>query len=188
MTDCRIELLGAAEAAEAAKEVNMIAAFADLNIFRALLHRPRTAKALSDLLVSLLFGGKLDDRLRELLIMRIGWSTGSDYEWTQHWAIGRNQFGCTDEDFLELRDWRSSTHFGAAEQAVLGATDELLDSGNLSDAAFARCLERFGRDATIELVTAVGAWRLVSKLTQALAVPLEEGIASWPPDGLAANR
>ena len=58
MADCRIELLGNAEAKAAAKSVDMIASFADLNIFRALLHRPKTAKALSDLLVALLFGGE----------------------------------------------------------------------------------------------------------------------------------
>ncbi|MBW2387544.1 MAG: carboxymuconolactone decarboxylase family protein, partial [Deltaproteobacteria bacterium] len=95
MANCRIDLLPLDEAREAAKAVEMIPAFAELNIFRAMLHRPKTAKALSDLLVSLLFGGELDDRLRELLIMRIGWTTGSDYEWTQHWRIALEQFGCS---------------------------------------------------------------------------------------------
>ena len=46
-----------------------------------------------------------------------------------------------------------------------------------------QCLERFGQNSTIELVTAVGCWRLVSKLAKALEIPLEEGIDSWPPDG-----
>ena len=61
MTDCRVDILPLEEAREAARSVEMIPAFADLNIFRVLLHRPKTAKALSDLLVSLLFGGELDD-------------------------------------------------------------------------------------------------------------------------------
>ncbi|MBW2388173.1 MAG: carboxymuconolactone decarboxylase family protein [Deltaproteobacteria bacterium] len=162
----------------------MIPAFAYLNIFRAMLHRPKTAKALSDLLVSLLFGGELDDRLRELLIMRIGWTTGSDYEWTQHWRIALEQFGCSEQDLLELRsDWRSSEHFGADEKTLLAAVDELLGGGTLSDDVAKQCLESFGRNATIELVTAVGCWRLVSKVTNGLEIPLEEGIASWPPDG-----
>ena len=185
MADCRIDLLPLEDSKRAAAEVSMIANFAELNIFRALLHRPRTAKALSDLLVSLLFGGELDDRLRELLIMRIGWATGSDYEWTQHWSIAQEQFGCSERDLLEVRDWRSSDHFGEDERTLLGATDELLETGALEPASFARCRERFGRNATIELVTAVGCWRLVSKLTRALEIPLEEGIASWPPDGVA---
>jgi alkylhydroperoxidase family enzyme len=184
MSNCRIDLLPVEESIEAAKQVEMIAAFAELNIFRAMLHRPKTAKALSDLLISLLFGGELDDRLRELLIMRIGWTTGSDYEWTQHWRIALEQFGCTEQDLLELRgDWHNSEHFGDAEKTLLGAVDQLLGEGTLSDDLSQQCLERFGRNATIELVTAVGCWRLVSKVTNALEIPLEEGIASWPPDG-----
>jgi 4-carboxymuconolactone decarboxylase len=184
MTECRVDILPLDEAKETAKAVDMIPAFAELNIFRVMLHRPKTAKALSDLLVSLLFGGELDDRLRELLIMRIGWSTGSDYEWTQHWRIAREQFGCTDQDLLELRgDWRTSTHFGEDEKTLLAAVDELLEQGTLSADLASQCLERFGRNATIELATAVGAWRLVSKVTNSLQIPLESGIASWPPDG-----
>ena len=183
MTTCRVDLLDAEAAKRAAESVHLIPAFTDLNIFRALLHRPKTAKALSDLLISLLFGGELDDRLRELVIMRIGWATGSEYEWTQHWSIAQNQFGCSEKDLLELRDWRRSEHFGDEEKAVLGVTDELLETGDLDAKVVERCLELFGRNATIELVTAVGAWRLVSKFTKALEIPLEEGVASWPPDG-----
>jgi alkylhydroperoxidase family enzyme len=184
MADCRVDILPLEEARESAKAVDMIPAFADLNIFRVMLHRPKTAKALSDLLVSLLFGGELDDRLRELLIMRIGWVTGSDYEWTQHWRIAQEQFGCSEQDLLELRgDWRSSTHFGDDEKTLLAAVDSLIEEGKLPSDLASDCLERFGRNATIELATAVGAWRLVSKVTNALEIPLEEGISSWPPDG-----
>jgi alkylhydroperoxidase family enzyme len=173
MTACRVDILPLDEAKEAAKAVNMIEAFADLNIFRAMLHRPKTAKALADLLLSLLFGGELDDRLRELLIMRIGWTTGSDYEWTQHWRIALDQFGCSEQDLLELRgDWRNSTHFGDDEKTLLASVDALIERGSLPADLANQCLERFGRNATIELATAVGTWRLVSKLTNALEIPL----------------
>ena len=184
MTTCRVDILPLEEAREAANEVDMIPAFAELNIFRVMLQRPKTAKALSDLLVSLLFGGELDDRLRELLIMRIGWSTGSDYEWTQHWKIARDQFGCSDQDLLELRgDWRKIGHFGDDERTLLAAVDALLEAGTLSADMTKKCVDRFGQNSTIELVTAVGCWRLVSKLANTLQIPLEEGIDSWPPDG-----
>jgi hypothetical protein len=43
-----------------------------------------------------------------------------------------------------------------------------------------------GRNATIELVAAVGTWSMISKLAKSLDIPLEEGVASWPPDGLAS--
>ncbi|GIW40820.1 MAG: hypothetical protein KatS3mg076_1397 [Candidatus Binatia bacterium] len=99
----RVELLPVAAAREAAEKAGVPVAFAELNIFRALLHRPATAKALCDLLLSLLFQGTLDPRLRELVIMRIGWVTGSDYEWTQHWRIAQERFGVTAEDLLAVR-------------------------------------------------------------------------------------
>jgi len=184
MTDCRVDILPLDEAKEAAAKVEMIPAFAELNVFRVMLQRPKTAKALSDLLVSLLFGGELDDRLRELLIMRIGWSTGADYEWTQHWKIAREQFGCSDQDLLELRgDWQKSSHFDDDAKLLLTAVDTLLEEGALSAEQMKQCVSCFGQNATIELVTAVGCWQLVSKLARSLAIPLEEGIDSWPPDG-----
>jgi alkylhydroperoxidase family enzyme len=37
--------------------------------------------------MQLLENNKFDTRLRELMIMRIGWVTGSAYEWTQHWRV-----------------------------------------------------------------------------------------------------
>ena len=57
--------------------------------------------------------------------------------------------------------------------------------GDLDDDLWDRCQALYGSDACIELITAVGCWRAVSKLARALRIPLEEGIASWPPDGAA---
>lgn len=189
MADCRIELLARDEAAKAAEEAGVPGAFAELNIFRLLLRRPHSARAIADLLVSLLFRGALDDRLRELAIMRIGWVTGSDYEWTQHWAIAQERFGLSAEELLAVRDWRTSEVFDARDRAVLAATDETLDTGTISSKTWTVCEQQIADpDARIELVLALGSWRLVAQLTRSLEIPLEEGIASWPPDGLPAPR
>ena len=184
MTNPRVALLDGERALVVAEEAGVPGALASLNVFRVLLHRPRVAKAMSDLLLSMLFGGALDDRLREFVIMRIGWATGSDYEWTQHWAIARDTFGCSESDLLELRDWESSDHFDETERAVLAVVDETLDTGTASEVAVARCRELLGSDEpVVELVTAIGAWRAISQLTRTLGIPLEEGVDSWPPDG-----
>jgi len=180
----RVALLSLEDARKAASDVGVAEAFAELNIFRLLLRRPRTAKALADLLVSLLFRGELDDRLRELVIMRIGWATGSDYEWTQHWAIAQERFGVSAEELLALREWRASDRFGPVERAVLTATDETLETGTLSAGTFSECAQQLGGpNELVELVAAIGTWRLVSQLTRSLEIPLEAGVDSWPPDG-----
>ena len=188
MATARVRMLDASEAKAAAEAAGVPAPMAELNVFRVLLHRPRTAKAVNDLLLSMLFGGALDDRLRELVIMRLGWATGSDYEWTQHWKIARETFGCTDAEILAVRDRAEHAGLGPEAEAVLDAVEETLAEGAATESTVARCIELVGEEATVALVVAIGAWRAISQLTRSLAIPLEEEVASWPPNGEAPSR
>jgi alkylhydroperoxidase family enzyme len=179
----RIPLLSSEDARKAAQAVEVLPQFAELHIFRALLHQPRLARSVQDLLVTLLFKGSLDARLRELVILRLGWATGCDYEWTQHWRVAR-ELGLPEEDLLAVRDWRRSDRLDEADRAVLAATDEVLERGAISAETWRACERHVGgREALIELVTAIGWWRMISSLLQSLQVPLEDGTPSWPPDG-----
>jgi alkylhydroperoxidase family enzyme len=181
----RIELLPAGEAKSLAASAGVLPRMAELSIFRVLLRQPGVAKAVQDLLVALLFRGSLDARLRELLIMRLGWATGSAYEWTQHWRVAR-ELGVSAEDLLGVRDWRRCDRFDARDRAVLAATDETLADGRVSDATWRECCRHLATDAErIELVAAIGCWRMVSSVLRSLEVPLEDGVAAWPPDGVA---
>jgi alkylhydroperoxidase family enzyme len=182
--EVRVPLRSVEEAKQAGAAVGIDARLAELNIFRALLHHPRLARVVADLLLTLLFGGKLDARLRELVIMRIGWVTGSEYEWTQHWRIA-TQLGIPAEDLLALRAWRSSRRLGAADRAVLAATDETLETGTITRETWAACEAHVGSpEALLELVAAIGTWRLISSLLRSLEIPLEAGVEPWPPDGV----
>jgi alkylhydroperoxidase family enzyme len=179
----RIQMLTPEQAKQAAEEAGLPAAMADLNVFRVLLRRPRVAKAVNDLLFSLLFGAELDDRLRELVIMRIGWATGADYEWTQHWRVARETFHMSDAEVLAVRDWRDAPELGPVDRAVLQATDETLETGRIGPETWALCREHLDEDACLELTAAIGTWRMISQLARSVEFPLEEGVASWPPDG-----
>lgn len=182
----RIPLLPVEEAKAAADEAGIPDYMAELSIFQAMLNHPRLARAFNDLLATMLWNGTLERRLRELVIMRIGWLTGSDYEWTQHWRVATG-LGVSPEDLLGVRDWKGHNEFGPAERAVLAATDDVVRDGVVSAASWSACQRELGGDATVlvELVTVIGAWRMVSSVVQSLHVPLEEGVASWPPDGVA---
>ncbi len=182
-TESRLPRLSLEAARAAAEQVGLQEQMADLNIFRVLLHQPKLAKAISDVLLTLLFRGKLDARLRELVIMRIGWATGSVYEWTQHWRIA-TQLGVSEEDLLALRDWRASDRFDDADRAILSATDETLETGTISSETWKRCEEHLGStEERLELVSAIGTWRFISGFLRSLEIPLEEGVTPWPPDG-----
>ncbi len=178
----RIDRLSEDEAREVATGAGLPEQMAALNVFRVLLHHPTLTQAMGGLLTMLLFRGKLDARLRELVIMRIGWQTGSVYEWTQHWRVAL-QLGVSESDLLAVRDWRASD-LGPAERAVLQATDDTLERGSISAETFADCARQLpDRESLLELVAAIGNWSLFSQLLQSLEIPLEEGTTPWPPDG-----
>lgn len=187
MTDGqRIQMLDVDEAKRRAAERGIPENMAELSVFRIALHQPGVAAGLNGMLHELLWNGVLDARLRELVIMRIGWATGSVYEWTQHWRVAR-LLDVPEHDLLAVRDWQRAAHFGPQERAVLAATDDTLRDGTISDATWTLCRSAFDDDPAVlvELVAAIGNWRLFSALLRSLDVPLEDGVDAWPPDGTA---
>ena len=189
MTHRRISMLDVDEARRRALERGIPENMTELSVFRIALHQPGVAAGLNGMLHELLWKGVLDARLRELIIMRIGWATGSVYEWTQHWRVAR-MLDVPERDLLAVRDWETADHFGPSERAVLAATDETLRDGLISDATWEECRSVFDDDPAVlvELVAAIGNWRLFSALLRSLDVPLEDGVAPWPPDGAAPRR
>lgn len=182
--ECRVTLLAIDDAKVAARCAGVPSSMAHLNVFRALLNHPKLAGAVSGLLSMLLWkGNRLDERLRELIIMRIGWRTGALYEWTQHWHVAK-RIGLEDEQLLAVRDWRACTKLDAAARAVLAATDDILDAGVISAQTWEECRNTVGDDAQLaEMVVAISNWRMFSELLRSLRIPLESGVAPWPPNG-----
>lgn len=189
MTDdpnsARIPFLSVEEAKRLGKEHGVPSSMAHLNVFRVMLNHPELAGAVSNLLATLLYkANKLDLRLRELIIMRVAWRTGSVYEWTQHWRVAE-ALEIDADSMLAVRDWQSADCLNEADKAVLAATDETLDDGRITDDTWAACCAHLPSEAErIELVLAISNWRLFSEMFQSLRIPLEEGVDHWPPDGL----
>ena len=184
MTTARVPKLPIDEAKAAADEAAVPDYMAELSIFQVLLNHPPLARAINDLLATMLWHGALDRRLRELVIMRIGWLTACDYEWTQHWRVA-SRLGVSADDCSACAIGRGYDGFGPTERAVLAATDDVVRDGAVSAESWAACERELQGDTTvlIELVTAIGAWRMVASILHSLQVPLEEGVSSWPPDG-----
>lgn len=156
-----------------------------LNIFRILCNHPSLFKGLFELgAVFLTFGG-LPVRLRELVIMRVAWRSGSAYEWAQHWRLG-HKADVPAADLAAVRDGPDHAGFDDAERAALAATDELFDDGALGPDGWARCEALLGGpEAVAELVMLVGHYRMVAGFLRSVDVPLEDGVTPWAPDGRA---
>jgi alkylhydroperoxidase family enzyme len=181
----RLEMVSVEEARRLGAEIGIGEAQASRNAFRMLANHPDLARHVFGLLTMLSSRNKLDTRLRELIIMRLAWRTGSEYAWTQHYRIA-TQAGVMAEELVALRDWQSSDRFHPADRAVLAAADDTCERGAISDAVWAQCEQALHEPAVlIEMVVAIGNWTLFSQLLQSLRVPLEPGVMPWPPDGKA---
>jgi alkylhydroperoxidase family enzyme len=110
----RIRMLSLEQVRAAVQTAGLPEAFAPLSVFRMLLRDPEFAAAIAGQLQHLLRGKQFDGRLRELVILRIGWATGSVYEWTQHWRVAR-LMEIREDDLLGVRDWCNHAGFGHAE-------------------------------------------------------------------------
>ena len=184
MQEPTVPMLPKQEAARRAHNSGMQERFADLSVFRILLNHPPLAQEIANTLTSLLFEDNvLDPRLRELLIMRIAWIRGSDYEWTQHWRVARG-LDIPRDDLLAVQNWENAPHLSDADRAVLQATDDCLDLGYIQPSTWKSIKVHLTTIAEhIELVIAIGNWMQFAQLLRSLNVPLEDGVRSWPPLG-----
>jgi alkylhydroperoxidase family enzyme len=182
----RVPMVSPERAREIGETLGMPARRTQSEAFRVVANNPGVARVAFSQLMQLLENNKFDTRLRELMIMRIGWVTGSAYEWTNHWRVATTA-GIPPEDILAVRDWPLSDRLGAADKAILAATDECLAGKSISDAAWTEVAKHVtDPEQQVEFIVAMGNWLMFSMLFRNLRIPLGEGIAVWPPDGLAS--
>src|SRR5215475_11641905 len=154
----RVPMVSLDRARELGEAMGMPAPRTQSAAFRVVANNPGVARVAFGQLMQLLENNKFDTRLRELMIMRIGWATGSAYEWTNHWRVATTA-GIPPEDILAVRDWRNSSRLNAADRAILAATDESLAGKSISDATWAEVARHVTDPAQqVEFVVAMGNW------------------------------
>ena len=62
------------------------------------------------------------------------------------------------------------------------APGEAVSSDELLRAAILE-VETAGEAERLEMVAAIATWRWISQVAKTLEIPLEQGVAAWPPDG-----
>lgn len=138
--------------------------------YKALLHTPALASAWFDFNNAVRFQTGLDDRARELVIMRVAALTGCDYVWKVHEAQYAAPAGITPRQVEALRDWRKSGVFGEKERALLEYVDAVTQYVAVADAAFDATRKHFGEREILELTVLIGAYNMQSRLLRALDI------------------
>lgn len=153
----------------------------DLNIFATLAHHPKLLNRWSAFGATLLFGGDLPGRDRELLILRTAWLCKAEYEWGQHVLIGRAS-GITDAEIERIPHTEISDEWSPLDRALLHAADELHEKHVISDATWAVLAAGYSYRQLIEVCMVVGQYHMVAFTLNSLGVELEEepGLARFP--------
>lgn len=150
-----------------------------LNIFRVVAVHPKLLKRWLVFGNHVLAKSTLPARDREIAILRIGWLCGSEYEWAQHVRIGLS-VGLTGEEIERIPEGASAEGWSDFERAILRAVDELDTQACLTDESWEALSTEYDTRQMLDLVFAVGQYRLVSMVLNTLGVPLDEGLDGFP--------
>jgi alkylhydroperoxidase family enzyme len=142
-----------------------------LNIFRALGHSPEALRRFMKFGSYFLEEGKLDPKLRELAILRVGMDCRAPYEFSQHIAFGRRA-GLSDAQIRGVADPHQGL-FDARDLAVLTYAGELTSSARVSQPAFDAVAQFLNHEEIVELTLVIGYYNLVSRALNALEVDID---------------
>ena len=149
-----------------------------LNIFLTLAKNPPLLDAFTRLGSHLLFKGDVPAREREIVILRVGWRSQSEYEFGQHTVIGK-QAGLTDDEISRLArgglDGWSDTDAG-----LLRLADDLCADNVVSDDTWQVLTATWSEPQLLELLMLAGYYRLVSGVLNSAGVALEPATPGWP--------
>jgi alkylhydroperoxidase family enzyme len=130
---------------------------------------------------SLLDGGPLSLREREIVIDRTCALTGCEYEWGVHIAIFAKAAGLTEPQIrATVKGAADDACWSAPEQALIAAVDALHARAILSDAEFTALSAHYDNAKTLEIMLLCGFYRTVAYIANGLALPLEEKAARFP--------
>jgi alkylhydroperoxidase family enzyme len=151
-----------------------------LILFRTVAHNPRVLARFSR--GSLLDKGSIPLRTREILILRTTALCGSEYEWGVHVAFFAEAACFTEAQITSTTSTTAEADecWSTAEQAVLALAGELHASATLSDELWAQLRLNWDGDQLMEMVVLCGLYHMVSFVTRAFDIALEEGAPRFP--------
>lgn len=165
----------AVKAAERAKDSPANA----VNVLATLATNRKVSKAFGGFAQMLLFDGSVDARLREIVILRMGWNCQAVYEFGQHTLFGRS-VGLTDAEIFLITRPIGLGSWTPVEAALLQMTDDLYTDDCVSDATWAELAKSFDNAEILEFMAAALCYRVVSGLLNSCGVQLDEGVPGWP--------
>ena len=142
-----------------------------INIYRMLLNSPALAQSWFNHSNAVRWKTTLPGRLREIVIIRMGHLTGSQYILRQHVPSLALADGLSLEECDALADWRASKFFSPSERAVLAYADTMTRDIAVPDAVFAEVKRHFNAREIVELTVLIGTYNMNARAAGASTRP-----------------
>lgn len=150
-----------------------------VNLYRALGNHPGLVAAWTEFANSIRHDSRTPRALRELMILRVGLVTRSEYEWAHHLRMARKA-GVREAQIAALADWRASPEFDARERAALALADAVA-ACDVTDAVHAEVKAHFDHAQFVELSLTAGFYAMVVRMLDALRVELDDDVREYSP-------
>ena len=144
-----------------------------INIYRILLNSPALAETWFTHANTVRWKTELMGRLRELVVIRVGYLNRCAYVLRQHIPKLALADGVSEAECAALADWSASDLFAATERAALAYTDAMTRDIDVSDAAFEVLRPHFSERQIVELTVLIATYNMLTRILQALQVDLE---------------
>ena len=152
-----------------------------LRLFRTFGVHDELASRMRPLGAGILGRGRVEPRLREVIIHRTCALTGAEYEWGVHVMGFGRPLGFTDEQLAStVHGSADDSCWSEQEAAVFRLADELHSSSTVSDDLFAQLSRHFGNDEILELVITAGWYHTIAYIINAAGVEREDWAARFP--------
>jgi alkylhydroperoxidase family enzyme len=110
-------------------------------VYRTFAHHPKLYVPRQILSEYIRTKSTLSPRVREMLILRIGWRCRSAYEWAAHAPAGRR--GGLSDDQIRMLARSGYEGWSAADAAIVRAADELFTDDTISDSTWKALDDQF---------------------------------------------
>jgi alkylhydroperoxidase family enzyme len=127
------------------------------NVLATLAHHPKLAKRFLAYNIALLYASTIDDRLRELVILRVAWRTHSSYEWVQHVALAADN-GITRAEVESVAQGADAGCWSPLESVALEATDQMIDRYCVDNDTWSRLAKELDERQLVELMFVIGTY------------------------------
>lgn len=141
-------------------------------------HPPLMAEVLPFSLY-LRFRSTIDDRQREILILRTAWLHAAEYELLRH-AKNARRYGFTEDELVGITVGADAPCWSPAESLLVRMADELDEAHYVGDETWAALLQHYTPQQLMDMLFTVGYYTMLGMAYGTIGLQPEPELAPYP--------